>query len=278
MIYHMRQKYPVTALCAFFGISRAAYYGWVKRMAQPEPDEPRLRLVQEAHIASHRTYGYRRIQIWLDRKRGIHLNHNAVLRLMQKLGIRSIARRRRPWRIGVADTEHRYPNRLARNFAARRPNEKWVTDITAVRTQQGWGYLSTIQDLHDGFIVAYAFAVQNSVGLVQRTLTQAWQREPTLAGVILHSDQGNQYCSHAYHVLTQQANIVPSMSRRGHCWDNAPIENCFSHLKEEALRHYRKLSFSETQQVIDDYMTFYNYERIQLKTKLTPYERRCQLM
>lgn len=114
------------------------------------------------------------------------------------------------------------------------------------------------------------------MGLVQRTLTQARQQAPALAGVILHSDQGNQYCSHAYHVLTQQAHIVPSMSRRGNCWDNAPIENFFSHLKEEALRHHRHLSFREMQQVIDDYMTFYNYERIQLKTKLTPYARRCQ--
>lgn len=276
MIYQMRAKYPVTALCAFFGISRAAYYAWVMRMAQPDPDEPRLQLVQEAYSTSHRTYGYRRIQIWLARQRGIRLNHKTVLRLMQKLGIRSIARRWRPWRLGVAETEHRYPNRLARNFAAQRPNEKWVTDITTVPTQQGWGYLSTIQDLYDGFIVAYVFGSQNSLGLVQRTLALARQQEPALTGVILHTDQGNQYCSHAYHVLTQQAEIVPSMSRRGNCWDNAPIENFFSHLKEEALRHYRHLTFRDMQQVIDDYMAFYNYERIQLKTKLTPYERRCQ--
>ncbi len=98
-------------------------------------------------------------------------------------------------------------------------------------TQQGRGYLSTIQDLHDDFIVAYAFAAQNSVGLVQRTLAQARQREPALAGVILHSAQGNQYCSHAYHVLTQQAKILPSMARRGNCWDNAPIKNFFSYLE-----------------------------------------------
>jgi transposase InsO family protein len=266
----------VTALCGFFGISRAAYYAWVKRMAQPDPDAPHLQLVQEAYTASRRTYGYRRIQIWLERQRGLRLNHKTVLRLMQKLGIRSIARRRRPWRIGVAETEHRYPNRLARDFAAQRPNEKWVTDITTVPTQQGWGYLSTIQDLYDGFIVAYVFGSQNSVGLVQRTLAQARQQEPALSGVILHSDQGNQYCSHAYHVLTRQAEILPSMSRRGNCWDNAPIENFFSHLKAEALRHSRHPSFREAQQIIDDYMAFYNYERIQLKTKLTPYERRCQ--
>ncbi len=266
----------MTALCAFFGVSRSVYYAWVKRMDRADPDEPRLQLVQEAYEASHRTYGYRRIQIWLVRQRGLRLNHKTVFRLMQKLGIRSIARRRRPWRTGVAETEHRYPNRIKRNFAANRPNEKWVTDITCVHTQQGWGYLSTIQDLHDGFIIAHVFGSQNSVGLVQRTLLQARRREPAMAGVILHSDQGNPYCSHAYHVLTRQADIVPSMSRRGNCLDNAPIENFFSHLKEEALRHHRNPSFREAQQIIEDYMAFYNYERIQLKTKLTPYERRCQ--
>ncbi len=133
-----------------------------------------------------------------------------------------------------------------------------------------------IQDLYDGFIIAYQFGPENSVALVQRTLTQAQQREPTMAGVILHSDQGAQCCSQAYHVQTQAADVLPSMSRRGNCWDNAPIESFFSHLKEEALRHCAKPTLAEAQQVIDEYMTFYNYERIQLKTKLTPHERRCQ--
>jgi transposase InsO family protein len=277
VIYHTRGKYPVTALCAFFGISRAAYYAWVQRMDRRDPDAERMQLIQEAYAASHRTYGYRRIQIWLARQRGLRVNHKAILRLMRKLGIRSIARRRRPLSSTLAEESlHRYPDRLQRDFTASRPNEKWVTDITFVQTRQGWGYLSTIQDLYDGFIVAHEFGSDKSVGLVQRTITQARRREPALAGVILHSDQGNQYCSQVYHAYTQQADIVPSMSRRGNCWDNAPIESFFSHLKEEALRHYRNPSFHEARQVIDDYMAFYNYERIQLKTRLTPYERRCQ--
>jgi transposase InsO family protein len=275
----MRVRYSVTALCAFFGVARAAYYAWVQRMDCADPDTERLQLVQEAYTASHRTYGYRRIQIWLARTRGVQLNHKAVLRLMRKLGIRSIARRRRHFSSALAEASlHHYPNRLQRDFVARRPNEKWVTDITFVHTQQGWGYLSAIQDLYDGFIVAHEFGPENSVGLVQRMLTQARRREPTIAGVILHSDQGHQFCSHAYHLQTRAAEIQPSMSRRGNCWDNAPIENFFSHLKEEALRHYRNPSFQEARQVIDDYLAFYNYERIQLKTKLTPFERRCQLV
>ncbi len=277
MIYHSRTTYAVTALCAFFRVSRAAYYAWVKRMDRRDPDTERMQLVQEAYLASHRIYGYRRIRIWLARQRGTHLNHKAVLRLMHKLGIRSIARRRHlDRRVTVERITHAYPDRLQRNFVATRPNEKWTTDITFVHTQQGWGYLSTIQDLYDGFIIAHQFGLENSVTLVQRTLTQAHQREPTMAGVIVHSDQGAQYCSQAYHVQTQAAGILPSMSRRGTCWDNAPIESFFSHLKEEALRHCHNPTFAEAQQVIDEYMTFYNYERIQLKTKLTPHERRCQ--
>jgi transposase InsO family protein len=245
-------------------------------MDRPDPDTERMHLVQEAYAASHRTYGYRRIGIWLDRHRKVHFNHKAVLRLMHKLGIRSIARRRHVYPRTGNEHEHHYPNRLQRDFTASQPNQKWVTDITFVRTQQGWGYLSTIQDLYDGFIVAHAFSPQNSVALVQRTLTQARQHETQIAGVILHSDQGTHYRSPAYHDQTRAADILPSMSRRGNCWDNAPIESFFSHLKEEALRHWTNPTFEEAQQIIDEYMAFYNYERIQLKTKLTPYERRCQ--
>jgi putative transposase len=112
--------------------------------------------------------------------------------------------------------------------------------------------------------------------LVDRTLRQAQRSETPSPGLLLHSDQGYQYRSRAYRILTQTFNVVPSMSRRGNCWDNAPIESFFGHLKEEALRHVPNPTFEVAAQVIDEYMTFYNYERIQLKTKLTPYERRCQ--
>ncbi len=266
-------------MCRFFGISRAAYYVWVKRMDQADPDQTQMAWVHEAYVASHQTYGYRRIQGWLVRQRQIYLNPKTVLRLMRKAGLRSIARQRRPYRkMAPVETEHRYPNRLNRDFAANRPNQKWVTDITFVHTQQGWAYLSTIKDLYDGFIVAHQFDAQNSVDLVQRTIRQAWHNAALPAGVLLHSDQGHQYRGPAYHVLVRDLEIVPSMSRRGNCWDNAPMENFFSHLKEEALRHYKNPSMAEARQLIDEYIHFYNYERIQLKTKLTPYERRCQLL
>ena len=195
---------------------------------------------------------------------------------MNRLGIRSIARRRKlVAKMSQLETYHRYENVLNRDFTATRPNQKWVTDITFITTQQGWAYLSTIKDLFGGFIVAYQMSLSNSVALVTSTLRLAKENEKVTDGLILHSDQGHQYTSHAYHVLTQQYSITPSMSRRGNCWDNAPMENFFGHLKEEALRHVKNPSFEEAKQLVDEYIHFFNYERIQLKTRQTPYQIRC---
>ena len=264
------------AMCEFFGVSRAAYYEWVRKLEEDDPDQERMEQVQTAYEASHQTYGYRRITIHLQQKMGICINHKAVLRLMGKLGIRSQARKPKLHKkLEEIGTYHRYPNVLNRDFVATQPNQKWVTDITYIRTQQGWAYLSTIKDLYDGFIVAHAFDLNNSIALVTQTLKRAKQKEKVTDGLILHSDQGTQYTSQPYHVLVGEYNITPSMSRRGNCWDNAPMENFFGHLKEEYLRQFKQTTFKETEQLIDEYIYFYNYERIQLKTKQTPYETRC---
>jgi putative transposase len=263
-------------MCAFFGISRAAYYAWRKRSQSADPDAQRKQQIQEAYAASKQRYGYRRIGLWLRQKRAVIINHKAILRLMNQLGIHSIARQRRPGRKkSQTETYHHYQNLLNRDFTATRPNQKWVTDITYILTQQGWAYLSTIKDLFGGYIVAYALSRSNSVTLVTQTLKQAKEKEKVTAGLILHSDQGHQYTSQAYHALTQQYNITPSMSRRGNCWDNAPMENFFGHLKEEALRHIPIPTFEELEPIIAEYIHFFNQERIQLKTRRTPYEVRC---
>jgi putative transposase len=131
------------------------------------------------------------------------------------------------------------------------------------------------RDLHDGFIVAHKLSRRCSIRLVTDTLKIARSKEKVTDGTLLHSDQGLQYTSHRYFVLNKKYNIIPSMSRRGNCWDNAPMENFFGHLKEEALRQYPILSFEKTKQIIDEYVSFFNYERIQLKTKQTPYQLRC---
>jgi transposase InsO family protein len=263
-------------MCLLFGVSRAAFYAWARRRQAPDPDQGRLVLVQEAFQRSHQTYGYRRIALWLWADKGIRINGKAVLRLMNKLGLHPVARRRRIYRhLEQRRGTHTYPNWLARDFQASAPNQKWVTDVTYIHTQQGWAYLSVIKDLFDGFIVAHRLSRNASIGLVTRTIQLAKQNEPSTKGLLLHSDQGFQYRSDPYRVLIDAYGIIPSMSRRGNCWDNAPMENFFSHLKEEALRPYRNPTFQEAQQIIDEYVYFFNYERIQLKTRQTPYQLRC---
>lgn len=263
-------------MCGFFGVSRAAYYAWLRRLDRADRDLERKQMIQEAYEKSRGTYGYRRISLWIRKYKGIQINHKAVLRLMNTLNIRSVARKRKLYK-KMADLGiyHRYDNVLKREFTAREPNQKWVTDVTYIATQQGWAYLSTIKDLYDGFIVGHALGTENSLALVLNTLKQARQKEKIADGLILHSDQGYQYTSQGYFALTQELAMTPSMSRRGNCWDNAVMENFFGHLKQEALQHVRNPSFQDLKQIIDDYIHFYNYERIQLKTRQTPYETRC---
>ena len=274
MIYQHREEYEVKAMCEFFHISRATYYAWVKRVEQPDKDRERMRLVQVAWEKSRKTYGYRRVTIYLQQN-GHQINHKAVLRLMNKLGIRSVARKPKRYQRKSKDIYHRYDNVLDRDFSATAPNQKWVTDISYIPTQQGWAYLSTIKDLFDGFIVAHRLSKNNSVELVKNTLKQAIRKQKVTDGLLLHSDQGHQYTSQPYFVLTSAYHIKQSMSRRGNCWDNAPMENFFGHFKEETLRQYPTPTFQEAQIIVDEYIAFYNYERIQLKTRQTPYQTRC---
>jgi putative transposase len=246
-------------------------------MDRSDRDERKMALVCEAYQRSHQVYGYRRVGIWLRRQYGFVINHKAVLRLMRKLNLQSVARRRYPFRhISASEGVHIYPNHLSRSFHSDHPNQKWVTDVTWIKTQRGPVFLSAIKDLYDGFIVGYDVSRVNTVEMVTRSLRKALQLEGSVSGLTLHSDQGHQYCSHAYAVLAQLHGILPSMSRRGDCLDNAPMENFFGHLKEEAIYRQQFNSFEEVQQVVDEYIHFYNYERIQLKTRLTPFEVRCQ--
>jgi transposase InsO family protein len=117
-------------MCAFFGVSRSAYYAWVKHLDQPDPDQERLEQVQEAYEKSHRTYGYRRIVLWLQKQKGVFLNPKTVLRLMNKLNIHSVARKRKVFRMAKAEIYHHYDNLLHQDFVASQPNQKWVTDVT----------------------------------------------------------------------------------------------------------------------------------------------------
>ena len=273
VIYRHREKYSISEMCRIFGVSRSGYYSYVQRMDVPAKDLPLAEKIRECQAECKQTYGYRRVHIWLERHK-IYCNPKTVLRVMNKYGLLSVVRRRRYVRYGEA--LHRYPNLLNRNFVAERPNQKWVTDISYIRTGQGFLYLSVIRDLYDNSIVAYKTSTQQTIHLVLSTLRAAKKKEKVTAEVQLHSDQGFQYTSQAYFKLTQAYGITPSMSRRGNPYDNALAENFFSILKTECIHRTKISSFAEANRLIDEYIYFYNHQRIQTKTKLTPLELRCQ--
>ena len=273
VIYRHRDKYSISEMCRFFGVSRSGYYGYVKRMDAPAKDLPLAKKIRECQTECRNTYGYRRVHIWLERN-GTHCNPKTVLRVMNKYNLLSVIRRRRYVKYGEA--LHRYPNLLNRNFTAEHPNQKWVTDISYIRTGQGFLYLSVIRDLYDNSIVAYKTSSEQNINLVLNTIKSAREKEKVTAELQLHSDQGAQYASQAYFELTKRYGITPSMSRRGNPYDNALAENFFSILKTECIYLQKIATLAEAKELIDDYIYFYNNQRIQSKTKLTPMEFRCQ--
>ena len=195
---------------------------------------------------------------------------------MQKYNLLSEVRRKKYRNYG--EYLHRYDNLLNRDFNADRPNQKWVTDISYIKTQQGTLYLSVIRDLYDNSIVAYKTGTEQNINLVLSTIRAAKRKEKVTAELQLHSDQGFQYTSQAYFNLTQSYGITPSMSRRGNPYDNAMAENFFSILKTECIYRTKLRTYEEARLLIGQYIDFYNNERIQLKTKLTPLEKRNQFV
>ena len=273
VIYRQKDKYLISEMCRFFNVSRSGYYDYVKRMNMPAKDLPLAKKIQECQERCGKTYGYRRVHIWLERQ-GIHHNPKTILRIMQKYNLLSVVRRKKYRNYG--DYLHRYPNILNRDFKADRPNQKWVTDISYIKTQQGILYLSVIRDLYDNSIVAYKTGTEQNINLVLSTIKSAKRKEKVTAELQLHSDQGFQYTSPAYFNLTKSYGITPSMSRRGNPYDNAMAENFFSILKTECIYRTKLKTYEDARILISEYIHFYNNERIQLKTKLTPLEKRSQ--
>ena len=273
VIYRHKEKYSVSEMCRFFEVSRSGYYGYVKRMDMPEKDLALGEKIRECQEKCGKTYGYRRVHIWLERN-GIHKNPKTVLRVMQKYNLLSVIRRKRFYKYN--QHLHRYKNLWKQDFHADRPNRKWATDISYIHTEQGVLYLSIIRDLYDNSIVAYKTGTQQTVGLVLDTIRAAKKKEKVTAELQLHSDQGFQYTSNQYFKLTQAYHITPSMSSKGNPYDNAMAENFFSILKTECIHRVKLKTYDEARRLIEEYIRFYNNERIQTKTKLTPLEKRSQ--
>jgi len=270
-IIHMnRERYPVSVMCRFFEVSRSGYYDFLHRQGRAEKDAALAEIIRIQQERCFKTYGYRRMWLWLERQ-GIHHNPKTILRIMKKYDLLAEIRRRRKW-IQMGQQLHKYENLLNRQFQADKPNSKWVTDISYIHTKEGILFLSMIRDLYDNSIVAYKTGTQQTINLVLNTIRSAVaaEKKAVAAELQLHSDQGFQYTSREYFNLTQSYGITPSMSRRGNCYDNAMAENFFSILKTECIYRLKPKTISEAKAAIDAYIHFYNHERIQLKTGVAP--------
>ena len=239
-------------------------------MSKPTKDAELAELIRTEQEKSFYTYGYRRMWIAL-KKFGFHHNPKTILRVMKKYDLLAQIRRRKKW-VNMGQQLHKYENLLNRQFQTVKPNSKRVTDISYIHTKQGILYLSMIRDLYDNSIVAYKTGTAQTVNLVLDTIRLAMHSEKKKIAeeLQLHSDQGAQYASQAYFELTKAYGITPSMSRRGNCYDNAMAENFFAILKTECIYRHKPATFREANKMIDRYIYFYNYERIQIKTGVAP--------
>lgn len=179
VVFKHKDKYSINAMCKFFEVSRSGYYAFLKRMDIPDRDLSLAEKIRECQNESHRTYGYRRVHIWLERQ-GIYRNPKTVLRVMQKYNLLSVVRRKKFHY--CSQHLHRYPNLLNSEFNAERPNQKRVTDISYIKTAQGFLYLSIIRDLYDNSIVAYKMDKEQSVKLVLDTIKAAKRKEKNHCG------------------------------------------------------------------------------------------------
>lgn len=222
-------------------------------------------------------YGYRRITLEL-KKQGILLNHKTVLRLMNQIGIRGKMKRRK-YHSYAGKVGRIAPNILNRNFTANKPYEKLTTDVTEFSIASGKAYLSPIQDLFNGEIISYSVTQRPVYAQIQDMLSKAFSIIPNGSGALLHSDQGWQYQMKYYQKAIKEKGLVQSMSRKGNCLDNSPMESFFGTLKNEMFYGLEKefQNFDQLKGAIDTYIDYYNNDRIKVKLKgLSPVQYRIQ--
>ena len=275
VIERFRGKYSIEAMCKVFGVSRSGYYDWRNRQDRPNKDQWLIDLITQAQIASKQTYGHRRIQRWLLRKHKKYVNLKVILRVMRRYDLLSKIRRVRPY-MQYQKALHKYPNLLDRQFEQVLPNRFWVTDITYIPTAKGMVYMCAVMDLCGKMVLAYRIGTEMTTSLVTHTIRDAKQKEMVTDGLALHSDQGSQYTSQAYFDLVQSYHIQPSMSSPGCPYDNSAMENFFGNLKTECLHRMNFSCKAEVEQAVAEYVQFYNFERINMKNGLTPFEIRSK--
>ena len=265
MIKELRTEYPVRLLCRLLSVSRSGFHAWlVRKPSQRARFRERLKVAAlAAHQRTRQTYGAGRLQQELAAD-GFRVSLGTVKRVRRELGLRCVQRKKR-FRVQTTDSAHVLPvapNLLAQDFGVGRPDEVWAADITYVATDEGWLYVAAIKDLFAGEIVGRSFGERMTTGLVVRAFEQAVAARRPAAGLIHHSDRGSQYCSGEYQALLRSHELKVSMSRKGNCYDNAPIESFFGTLKTELVHHRRYHTREEAAREIREYIDlFYNRQR-----------------
>lgn len=234
-----RKVWPVRVMCAVLGLSASRYYAWRGRPESRRAAANRALLddIRLIHAESSGTYGSPRVHAIL-RGHGRRVGRCRIERLMRRAGLRGLAAL--PRRTRTTDSRHGYPiapNRLARNFTAAVPNQIWLADLTYIPTGEGWLYLAAILDTHTRKIVGWSMRQTLHTEIALEALNMAVERQRPAPGLIHHSDRGIQYAAEAYRSALARQGITPSMSRKGDCWDNAPMESFFHTLKTERVHH-----------------------------------------
>jgi transposase InsO family protein len=280
MVEEMRLNYSVAGLCGLLGLSESGYYSWRDRppSRRSQEDAKLAVVIRAAHRRTRQSYGPERLQRDIAANEGVRVGIHRIRRLRTELGLR--CKQKRKFK-ATTDSKHNLPvadNLLGQNFAATAPNQAWVSDITYIATDEGWLYLAGHKDLFNGEIVGHALGARMTKELVMNSLFRAVARKRPPAGLIHHSDRGSQYCSKKYRAVLAQFKMQVSMSRKGNCYDNAPMESFWGTLKNELIHHRRYATRQEAIREINEYIEiFYNRQRRQKRLGyLSPaaYERR----
>ena len=244
-------------------VSRSGYYAWDKRpqSKRAQEDEAITAEIKKIYEKSRRAYGSRKITGAIRRKKLV--NHKRIERLMRQAGIRSkVAKKFK----ATTNSKHSLAvaeNVLNREFKADRPNQKMVSDITYLWTDEGWLYVAGVMDLFGQKIVGLSMSERMTKDLVISALESAWLHGGRPSGVLIHSDRGSQYCSKDYQALLKRYEFTCSMSRKGNCWDNSPMETFWGKMKYEWLHEYRFKTRDEARAAVFEYVQiFYNRNRL----------------
>ena len=257
-------EYSISLMCRVLQVTRSGYYAWRKRPVSPREQASQalgreIRAIFEQHRG---VYGCPRIHRELQ-DRGIRCGHNRVARLLRLHGLQ--ARRKRSYKV-TTQSKHSLPvapNLLVQDFTATAPNEVWLADITYITTSEGWLYLAAVLDLYSRRIVGWALGKRLGRQLTLDALEMALRSRKPPPGLIHHSDRGSQYASAEYQALRKLHDITPSMSRRGNCYDNAPMESFFASLKSECVYQQLYASRAAARTSVFDYVeVFYNRQRM----------------